>query len=83
MRKQIDEDAKSKFFTYSKKYLSLAFPLVDFAEVDYKEKLSNESRWKTKEGFRDIRQENIHEHPKKPPISVIENIKQFPYYEER
>ena len=41
MRKHIVQEAKSKFFTYSKQHLSLAFPLVNEADIDSKAKIDN------------------------------------------
>ena len=82
MRKHIVQEAKSKFFTYTKQHLRLAFPLVNEADIDSKAKIDNETRWKTRDGFRDLRKLNLNEHPKKPPTSVIDNIRQNPYYEQ-
>lgn len=53
VRKQITNDTKN-FYTYSKDYLSLAFPLINENEIKMKEKEDNEMRWKTKAGFDNV-----------------------------
>ncbi len=39
------------FYTYSKEYLSLAFPVVNENEIARKEKEDNRRKWLTKDGF--------------------------------
>ena len=81
VRKQIADD-KKHFYSYSKDYLSLAFPLINENEIKMKEKEENESRWKTKNGFDNlIKKNNYAEHPKKPPQSIIDDL-QIPYVEQ-
>jgi hypothetical protein len=46
LRKTISND-RSKHYTYSKDHLSLAFPIVNEAEVALEEKSRNQARWKT------------------------------------
>ena len=50
MRKQISNDPKH-FYSYSKDFLSLAFPIINEHENKLKEKEDNEMHWKTKNGF--------------------------------
>lgn len=81
MRKQIANDPKH-FYSYSKDFLSLAFPIVNEHEIRLKEKEDSESRWKTKNGFDNlIKNNNFNEHPKKPPQSVLDDL-QIPYVEQ-
>ena len=66
LRQEMAKD-NTKFYTYSKDYLSLAFPLVNENEIVQKAKEDNESRWKTKTGFDNVmKRENWNEHPKRP-----------------
>lgn len=46
LRKQISNDNKN-FYTYSKDFLSLAFPLINENEIAMKAKIENETKWKT------------------------------------
>ena len=71
---------QTKFYTYSKDYLSLAFPLVNENEIAMKAKEDNEARWKTKSGFDNVmKRENWNEHPKRPAQSTIEGLRN-PYH---
>lgn len=80
LRKQISNDAKN-FYTYSKDFLTLAFPLINENEIRAKEKEENESKWKTKNGFDQlVKKTSYAEHPKKPPQSIIDDL-QNPYFE--
>lgn len=75
MRQKIVKD-KANFYTYSKDYLSLTFPLVNENEIALKEKEDNEASWKTKTGFDNVmKRQNWNEHPKKPHYSQIEALK--------
>jgi hypothetical protein len=81
VRKQITNDTKN-FYTYSKDYLSLAFPLINENEIKMKEKENNEARWKTKVGFDNVlKKDTFTEHPKRPPQSIIDDL-QIPYVEQ-
>jgi hypothetical protein len=83
LRQQLAQDP-TKFYTFSKEYFSLAFPLVNENEILVKEKQENEKRWKTKNGFDYImKTSNWNEHPKKPDDSTIQNILNNPYHEEK
>jgi hypothetical protein len=74
LRKQVATDP-AHFYSYSKDFLSLAFPIVNEHEQRLKEKEDSEARWKTKTGFDNlIRNTNFAAHPKKPPQSVIDNL---------
>lgn len=74
LRKEISKDP-SKFYTYSKEHLSLAFPIVNENEIAVKEKEYNESRWKTRSGFDNVmKRQNWNEHPKKPHPSTMDNL---------
>lgn len=63
----IEKDT-ANFYTYSKEFNTGAFPIVDEKDNIMKEKVEQEARWKSKNGF-DIlnKRENWNEHPKKPP----------------
>lgn len=75
MRKVIANDPEH-FYTYSKDCLSGAFPIVNENEIKIKAKLQSESRWITKRGFNNIgKRSNWNEHPKKPDLATIENLK--------
>ena len=66
LRKHIANDP-SNFYTYSKDYLALSFPMVNEAEIVMREKVENETKWKTKQGFDQVmKRQNWNEHPKKP-----------------
>jgi len=81
VRLQIADDVKH-FYSYSKDFLSLAFPLVNENEIRAKEKQETEARWKTQNGFDTlIKKTNYNEHPKKPPQSIIDDL-QIPYVEQ-
>lgn len=57
----------SKFYTYSKEHLSLAFPIINENEIKIKEQEDNQKKWKTKNGFDNIMKNlNWNQHPKKP-----------------
>lgn len=74
MRKQISED-KANFYTYSKDFLSLAFPLINENEIKMKAKEENESKWKTKSGFDNLLKKNDYTvHPKKPPQCILDDL---------
>ena len=78
LRKHIANDP-GNFYTYSKDYLALAFPLVNEAELSMREKAENEAKWKTKQGFDQVmKRQNWNEHPKKPAQSTIDDLK-IPY----
>jgi hypothetical protein len=79
LRKEILKDS-TKFYTYSKEHLSLAFPLVNENEIAHKEKMDNEAKFKTKGGFDNVMKRlNWNEHPKKPAQSTIEGLRN-PYH---
>ena len=81
LRQQIAKD-QTKFYTYSKDYLALAFPLVNENEIHIKEKEENESKWKTKSGFDNVMKRlNWNEHPKRPDPSTVESLK-HPYHKQ-
>lgn len=81
VRKQITNDTKN-FYTYSKDFLSLAFPLINENEIKMKEKEDSEAKWKTKTGFDNVlKKSSFTEHPKKPPQSIIDDL-QIPYVEQ-
>ena len=62
-------------YTYSKDHLSLAFPLVNEHENALTAIQENAKRWKNKSGFIKPRVENYNLHPKAPPQSVVEAIR--------
>ena len=74
--RQLIEGDKGNFYTYSKEYLSQSFPLVNENQIAVKEKLHNESRWKTPAGF-DLqgKTSNWNLHPKKPDPAKLEDLK--------
>lgn len=81
LRQQIAKDS-SKFYTYSADHLSLAFPVVNENEIQMKEKLENEARWKTKNGFDNVmKRQNWNDHPKRPDQATIDNLT-IPYHEQ-
>lgn len=53
LRKKIAQDT-SNYYSYSKEFLSLAFPLINENEIAMKAKQENEARWKTKSGFDNV-----------------------------
>ena len=61
----------------------MAFPKVNENELAANEKAEREAKWKTKTGF-DIlnKKENYNAHPKKPPVSKLEEL-QYPYHWQR
>lgn len=66
LRDEIAKDS-GKFYTYSKEHLSLAFPIVNENQIAVKEKMENEARWKTKNGFDRLGKKlNWNAHPKDP-----------------
>jgi hypothetical protein len=76
----IAKDA-SNFYTYSKEFMSGAFPVIDEKANLIKDKLEQESRWKSKKGFDVLdKRENWNELPKKPPQSIIDDL-MVPYIE--
>ena len=75
LRKHISQD-RSNFYTYSKEHMSGAFPLVNEHEIAVKAKIANETAWKTKDGFNMPKKTNHNEHPKKPPTSVQDALKE-------
>lgn len=69
IRKSVAND-KAHFYTYSPDHLSLAFPVVNENEIEVKEKMLNQSKWRTPEGFHNVTKkpkEEYNVHPKKPP----------------
>ena len=75
MRKIVANDPEH-FYTYSKDFLSGSFPLVNENQIKVKEKLQSEARWLTKRGFDQYgKRANWNEHPKKPDLATIENLK--------
>ena len=69
IRKSVAND-KAHFYTYSPEHLSLAFPIVNENEIEVKEKMLNQSKWRTPEGFHNVTKkpkEEYNVHPKKPP----------------
>lgn len=81
LRQKITNDT-GKFYTYSKDFLSLSFPLVNENEIAVKAKEENEARWKTKSGFDNVmKRENWNEHPKKPHPATCDGLK-VPYHEQ-
>jgi len=84
LRKTIAKD-KANFYTYSPDHLGLSFPVVNENEIAYKEKLLNESKWKTPEGFQNITRKSKSEytiHPKKPPQDILDDLK-IPFHEQK
>ena len=79
LRQHIAED-KSKFFTYAKDFLSLAFPRVNEHEAALQEKQKSIAAWKSKNGFDNLdKKQNFNEHPKKPPQSKVDELL-IPYH---
>ena len=75
VRKTIAGD-KEHFYTYSKEYLSGAFPLVNEHEARVKAKVDSEARWLTKNGFDNLnKRQNWNEHPKKPDPAKLEDLR--------
>ena len=75
LRKTISQD-KGNFYTYSPEHLSLAFPVVNENEIAYNEKMMNQSKWKTPDGFQNVTRKSKQEytlHPKKPPQDVLDD----------
>ena len=73
VRQQVAED-KQHFYSYSREFLSLAFPLVNENEIRARAKAENERRWKTKTGFDTlVKRTNFNEHPRSrlSPSSTI------------
>jgi hypothetical protein len=84
LRKTISKD-KGNFYTYSPEHLSLAFPVVNENEIAYNEKMMNQSKWKTPDGFQNVTRKSKEEytiHSKKPPQDILDDLKD-PYYEQR
>mmetsp|Transcript_13352 Transcript_13352/g.11850 ORF Transcript_13352/g.11850 Transcript_13352/m.11850 type:complete len:295 (+) Transcript_13352:109-993(+) len=84
LRKTIAKDT-GNFYTYSKEHLALSFPLINENEIAYKEKLMNESMWKTKNGFQNITRKSKGEytiHPKKPPQDTLDDL-MVPFHEQK
>ena len=81
LRKTISKD-KANFYTYSPEHLSLAFPVVNENEIEYKEKMMSMSKWKTQDGFQNVPKMTIQErltHTKRPPQDVLDDLKD-PFY---
>ena len=81
IRKSVAED-KAHFYTYSPDHLSLAFPIINENEIEVKEKMLNQSKWRTPEGFHNVTKkpkEEYNMHPKKPPQCVLDDLRD-PYY---
>ena len=81
IRKYVAND-KAHFYTYSPEHLSLAFPIINENEIAIKEKMLNQSKWKTPDGFHNVvkkPKEEYNAHPKKPPQSVLDDLKD-PFY---
>ena len=84
IRKTVAND-KANFYTYSPEHLSLAFPLVNENEIAMKEKILNQSKWKTPDGFHNVTKRSKEEysiHPKKPPQSILDDLKD-PFYQQK
>jgi hypothetical protein len=47
---QIAKD-KANFYTYSKEFMSGAFPIIDEKDNIVKDRVDQEARWKSKNGF--------------------------------
>ena len=70
---------KEHFYSYSKEFLSGAFPMVNEAQVHMKEKAESESRWLTKNGFDKMgKRTNWNEHPRKPDPAKLTELR-YPY----
>lgn len=70
------------FYTYSKEYLSLAFPVVNENEIARKQKEENQNKWLTKDGFINLDKKTPQDyikHPKKPDEAALAELT-IPYH---
>jgi len=84
IRETVSKD-KGNFYTYSPEHLSLAFPVVNENQIEYQEKMLNQSKWKTPGGFHNVTKKLKNEyslHPKKPPQDILDDLND-PYFEQR
>jgi len=49
--REIYEADKTHYYTFSKDFLTLSFPMVKNKNMEYEEYLENKNKWRTKEGF--------------------------------